>query len=144
MPLAAPLFERFWRYVAKGDGCWLWVGSKNGPGYGKIGAGGKGGRTVMAHRISWEIANGPVPEGLHVCHHCDVPACVRPDHLFVGTRSDNMRDAESKGRVKHTGYRGRTHCKRGHPFAGENLYVMPNGIHRRCRTCTRWYRLVKP
>lgn len=55
----------------------------------------------MAHRVAWELSFGPVPAGLFVCHHCDNPRCVRPDHLFVGTHDANMRDRDRKGRLSH-------------------------------------------
>ena len=82
---------RFWRKVSRGDGCWLWTGSTLPAGYGQIDQRG-------AHRVSYEIHFGPIPDGMHVCHKCDVPACVRPDHLFLGTPLDNMRDKIAKGR----------------------------------------------
>lgn len=91
----APVEVRFWRYVAKGPGCWLWQAACADFGYGLIGS---SGHMLRAHRLSWEIHHGPIPEGMFVCHRCDVPACVRPDHLFLGTHTDNMRDMIRKGR----------------------------------------------
>jgi hypothetical protein len=98
-----PLAERFPEKVARGPGCWLWQGTTNGA-YGQIG---DGGRKRYAHRVAWELQNGPVPDGLHVLHRCDVPACVRPDHLFLGTPSDNLRDCYAKGRRSTSVRRGR-------------------------------------
>jgi hypothetical protein len=87
--------ERFWAYVQKTASCWVWTGTQSDNGYGRIW--GKG-RHIKAHRFSWELHNGPIPEGMHVCHKCDTPACVNPEHLFLGTASDNMRDMVAKGR----------------------------------------------
>lgn len=65
------------------------------------------GRYVKASRYMWELMNGAIPTGMMICHHCDNPACVRPDHLFVGTAADNTHDAMQKGRLSHnTGLRG--------------------------------------
>ncbi len=92
------LAERFWAKVDKSGDCWLWTGAKTGRGYGAINvlASGKFGH---AHRVSWEMANGIAPPaGMSVCHHCDVPACVRPSHLFLGTAKDNAQDMVAKGR----------------------------------------------
>jgi hypothetical protein len=95
--VAAPLADRFWKKVAKGDGCWNWIGRRNALGYGFLKAL-NGRRQVRAHRISWELHFGPIPDGLAVLHRCDNPPCVRPDHLFLGTQTDNMRDMWTKGR----------------------------------------------
>lgn len=96
-----PIERRFWAKVDKsaaGD-CWMWCGAiGNEYGHGVIGRGGRHGGTVPAHRVSWEIHNGAVPDGLCVLHRCDVPACVNPKHLFLGTRPDNMADMTAKGR----------------------------------------------
>lgn len=92
--------ERFWRYVDRtDDGCWLWTGYLNAQtGYGRFYP--RGGPIVGAHRFMWEIQHGPIPSGMEVCHTCDVRPCVRPDHLFLGTRADNVRDMMAKGRGK--------------------------------------------
>ena len=79
-------------------GCWLWYLATSDAGYGSFRVAGK---TVLAHRKFFERANGPIPRGLHVCHKCDTPQCVNPDHLFLGTASDNMRDMHKKGRWNH-------------------------------------------
>jgi hypothetical protein len=81
------------------NGCWLWTGPtfKSG-GYGAIKVGGRKGKVLRVHRLVWEWERGPIPDGLKVCHHCDTPACVRPEHLFLGTDADNVRDKMAKGR----------------------------------------------
>lgn len=85
---------------------------------------------VYAHRVSWEIMYGPVPAGLHVLHRCDNPPCINTNHLFLGTRSDNMTDAGIKGRH---GNAKKTHCSKGHEYDEANTY-RSNG-RRYCRAC---------
>ncbi|WP_374759851.1 HNH endonuclease signature motif containing protein [Iodobacter sp.] len=92
-----------YRFLARIDfditpGCWEWTGAKT-FGYGLIGS--RDGVLLRAHRVAYELAYGPIPTGLFVCHHCDNPGCVRPSHLFLGTPADNMADKVIKGRLVH-------------------------------------------
>lgn len=81
------------------SGCQLWLGACNGAGYGCLQERRNAKKvTVMAHRASWEHHRGPIPEGLFVCHRCDVPGCINPDHLFLGDHQANMDDMTRKGR----------------------------------------------
>ena len=86
-------------------GCWLWQARLNYLGYGNFQRGG----VVTAHRYSWTYYRGPIPAGMHVLHRCDTPACVNPDHLFIGTHLDNMRDMVAKGRHVPNGVKGAAH-----------------------------------
>jgi len=104
-----PLHDRFWKYVQKSDGCWLWTGATTNGGYGVIQSGPRPARIVRAHRLSYEMHFGPFDESLDVCHRCDNPRCVRPDHLFVGTAKTNVADMVAKGRASSGGVRGERH-----------------------------------
>jgi hypothetical protein len=99
-----PLEDRFWEKVDKSGDCWLWTGARDQHGYGSLSVAHEGRERrrsvpVKASRVSWQIHNGPIPAGMWVLHRCDNPPCVRPDHLFLGTQLDNMRDASAKGRL---------------------------------------------
>jgi len=94
--------ERYWSHCVKSEiGCWSWSGSHHGAGYGLLWISDKPRLTVLAHRFSYELHYGPIPEGLGVLHSCDNPECTRPDHLFLGTQVDNNNDRDSKDRVRH-------------------------------------------
>jgi hypothetical protein len=98
----------FWAKVARTqEGCWVWQGTTSRNGYGLWTTGVRPSRrTVQAHRLSWVIVNGPIPEGMCVCHSCDVPPCVNPEHLWLGTARENARDKVAKGRMRRGDSRG--------------------------------------
>lgn len=103
-----PVMERFWLQVKKTRTCWLWVGAD--VGRDKRGCLRVNGKSVYVHRFSFSQFNGPIPPGLCVLHTCDVPHCVNPQHLFLGTHSDNMKDAYRKGRKTNVGVKN-PNCK---------------------------------
>lgn len=78
------------------SGCWIFTGAVNEFGYGIVGIGGRGLGNDRTHRVTYQHYRGEIPEGMFVCHHCDVPSCCNPDHLFLGTNHDNVRDCVSK------------------------------------------------
>lgn len=87
--------ERFWNKVQKTETCWLWEGAKQSGGYGRFIY---EGFVDGAHRVAYRLLKGPIPKGLHVCHSCDTPSCVNPDHLWVGIAKQNQSDCIAKGR----------------------------------------------
>lgn len=121
------IIESFWSKVDKTETCWLWTKSKYRHGYGCFCA---MGTRHKAHRVSYEIAYGKIKDGLFVCHKCDNPSCVNPDHLFLGTHKDNALDMVNKGR--HPSQK-KTHCKKGHEFNNQNTWSIKGS--RRCKEC---------
>lgn len=97
------MFKRLYNKIKKTPACWLWTGVKNNKGYGLFFFDKK---LKLAHRVLWEITNGNIPEGVHVLHRCDNPACVNPSHLFLGSQKDNMVDMTEKGRNKNAIFLG--------------------------------------
>lgn len=90
---------RFWAHaISDKNGCLLWTAARNAGGYGIFGFNGS---TQLAHRVAWQLINGPIPNGMYVCHRCDIRHCIEPSHLWLGTHTDNIRDMEAKGRGRH-------------------------------------------
>ena len=105
-----PVEERFWPKVDTSGGpnaCWPWTASLHGNGYGQFNV--SHGHPVNAHRVAWELMDGPIPDGLDVLHSCDNPPCCNPLHLFLGTAKDNAADMVAKGRNRHGDARGMRH-----------------------------------
>lgn len=135
--------EKFWSQVEKTDSCWRWTGrtKRHFFGYGVFRF---YGRNVNTHRVSWILTHGEIPNGLCVLHKCDVPECVNPDHLFLGTHADNCKDRHAKGRTNNAPGRAAmlirkaavTHCPRGHEYTPENTRYNKFGW-RNCRICIR-------
>jgi hypothetical protein len=111
--------------------CWEWNGPRTKGGYGATWVNGK---KRMTHRLAYEWAKGPIPPGMYVMHRCDNPPCCNPDHLAIGTPSENQQDRLAKGR---NGTASKTHCKNGHEFNEQNTYRRKGGSGRGCRACQR-------
>ena len=131
--LASAATPKFLARVDKSGDCWIWTGKISVHGYGIIVLPGK--LEIGAHRVSYLIHRGDIPSGMFVCHRCDNPPCVNPDHLFVGSNLDNVADMTAKGRAKNQNTDA-TECKHGHPFTPVNTYVDKRG-HRACKECVR-------
>ena len=123
------IFDRFYPKVQMepNSGCWIWDAGINAYGYGTFA--GYSGETELAHRVSYEMHVGKIPPGMQIDHRCRLRCCVNPDHLEVVTKEENYRRGDAA--YFHS---SKTHCQRGHPYEGDNLYVAPSGA-RHCRTC---------
>jgi len=128
--------ERLWSHIVEQpDGCMEWTGYTDRDGYGRIRFDGK---VIGTHSLAWILANGPIPKGMCVLHHCDNPPCVNVEKcLFLGTQLENIADREAKGRCRSgSSNSAKTHCLRGHPFTEANTSVTLLG-QRQCRACVK-------
>jgi len=117
--------------------CWEWTGYIRKDGYANFWVKNK---VFLAHRFSYLIAKGDIPRDMSVCHSCDNPKCINPDHLWLGTHAENMKDCAKKGRIVNPEL-NKKHCKRNHPLFGDNLRLYKDKskglIFRKCRACDR-------
>lgn len=116
------------------SGCHLWTASVSPRGYGKFYI---AGRHLRANRAAWELYVGSIPDGLRVLHRCDTPACVNPDHLWLGTDADNQRDKVRKGRHPEQVRFNRGVCLHGHDLTNPSNVSRDTRGHRRCAICGR-------
>ncbi|MGW0052081.1 HNH endonuclease signature motif containing protein [Nocardia nova] len=129
-PVRKTVEQRFReKYVVSESGCWIWTACLDREGYGQFGVG-RGHRA--AHRVSFELHRGPIPEGHELDHLCRTPACVNPAHLDPVTHTENVHRGESWSGKNIR----KTHCPGGHPYDRENTYLNKHG-HRGCRACAR-------
>lgn len=128
--------EVFWSraHPEPNTGCWLWAGGLSSRGRAMFSI--SGSKNCFASRLAYMLARGPIADGLCVCHTCDVPLCVNPDHLFLGTQQENLADMRSKGRSGIHPWKNLTHCRRGHLRTPENIRVI-RGRWSRCKLCSR-------
>ena len=128
------LQARFWAKVEKTEGCWVWKAAVNNQGYGVFGVGSS--KTYLAHRISYVVANGVIPDGLELDHLCRNTLCVRPPHLEPTTHRENILRGEGPSAKEAL----QTHCKNGHLLSPGNLVLNRLARGRRlCRECTNQY-----
>ena len=118
------------RSIANASGCWEWTGHRNSLGYGEACF---DGRVWIVTRLLWCATKGAFDPVLDICHECDNPPCVNPGHIWPGSRSANIKDSVEKERHFLAEI---THCKRGHPLEGDNLYLTSAG-KRACKACQR-------
>jgi hypothetical protein len=134
--VADKIKAQFWPKVDKSDGCWSWSAAHNPSGYGVMSFEGK--RQLATH-VAWWLENGVWPT-LFVLHKCDNPLCVRIDHLFLGTQTDNMRDCAKKGRLGGI-FQVKEKCKHGHPMKNDNVGIIDSKARgkrlRYCRACAK-------
>ena len=130
--------ERFWERTKKTPDCWHWTGAKNNWGYGSLGV---NGIAMGAHRFAYELLRGPIPQGLQIDHLCRTPSCVNPAHMEVVTEKENILRGISMPAINAR----KTHCKRGHPLEGDNVYVVKKPLGRGCKLCHKiWTQTRKP
>ncbi|KKN82103.1 hypothetical protein LCGC14_0313700 [marine sediment metagenome] len=122
-----PAEERFWPKVGFTEACWLWLGAVDRDGYGQFGLTTAPVTMITAHRYAYITWYGTIPDGLQIDHLCQIKNCVNPTHMELVTSGENTR---RRARLK-------THCKHGHRYTAENVYVNPTTGRRQCRVCQK-------